>query len=132
MQRKGLWILALAVLAGAPAPALRAESHEEEAPAPQQLFFVWTDHVPAANGAAYAEKGIDTGWRFYQAITGEDLPVFIVAGTATDAANFHANEARVNEILGEEGIKLIQEAMSIARRVERTAEVVRPDLSLGD
>lgn len=79
----------------------------------------------------YTAKGIDTGWRFYSAITGDDLPLFVVTGSAMDAADYHANEARVNEILGEEMRKLIQEAMGIARRVERTTSMMRPDLSMG-
>jgi hypothetical protein len=81
--------------------------------------------------ALYEEKGIDTGWRVYQAITGGDLPLYLVSTTATDAADYHANDARVNGLLSDAMQELIGEALSHTRRVESTWSVMRPDLSMG-
>lgn len=81
--------------------------------------------------ALYAENNIDTGWRVYQAITGDDLPLYVVSATATNAADFHANEARIGATLGEAAQKLIEEASSHARRVESTTARMRPDMSMG-
>ena len=80
----------------------------------------------------WAAKGIDSGWRFYQAVTGEDLPLFLVTATGMNAADYYANDARVSEILGDEMKMLIQEAVGIARKVERTTSRMRPDLSMGN
>ena len=79
----------------------------------------------------YAGKGIDTGFRIYQAVTGDDLPMYLVTISAADAADYYANEKRIDELLGEEAQQLMQEAMGLARRVERTSAMMRPDLSMG-
>ena len=89
------------------------------------------EEVAKKFAALYAEKSVDTGFRIYQAVTGEDLPLYLVTITAANAADYHANEARVNEQLGDAGQALIQEAVALARRVERTTAMMRPDMSMG-
>ena len=89
------------------------------------------EEVARKIAAVYAEKEIDTGWRIYQAVTGDDLPLYVVTFTAADAADHFANEARIDELLGEAGQQLIQEASTHARRVEATTAMMRPDLSMG-
>ena len=89
------------------------------------------EEVARKVAALYAEKEADTGFRIYQAVTGEDLPLYLVSVAAVDAADYHNNDTRLNELLGEAGQKLIQEAMGLARRVERTSAMIRPDLSMG-
>ncbi len=89
------------------------------------------EEVARKVAALYAEKEIDTGFRIYQAVTGDDLPLYLVTFTAADAADHYANEARVNELLGEAGEKLLEEARASARRVETTMATMRPDLSMG-
>ena len=54
----------------------------------------------------YKSKGIDSGWRFYQPITGTDLPVYIVAQGARSAADFFSNREKLRELLGEEAEKI--------------------------
>ena len=89
------------------------------------------EEVAKKFAALYEEKGIDTGFRVYQAVTGDDLPLYVVSFAAADAAGYYANEAKVNGMLGEAAIPLMQEAASHARRLERTNARMRPDLSLG-
>lgn len=102
-----------------------------------EWWFVKPGHEAAIEDVArrfaalYKEKGIDTGWRVYQAVTGPDLPLYVVANTATNAADYHANDARVAKELGDAVQELIQEAMSHARRVEHSSSMIRPDLSMG-
>lgn len=79
----------------------------------------------------YADKGAETGFRIYQAMTGDDLPMYLVTFSAADAADHYANEKALDEMLGEEVQKLMQEAAGYARRVERTSAMMRPDLSMG-
>ncbi len=81
--------------------------------------------------ALAADKGSDTGWRVYQAITGDDLPLYLVVSTASDIADYHANDARVRALLGEAAQKLFAEARACTRRLEHSWAMVRPDLSMG-
>lgn len=100
-------------------------------------WFVRPGHEPAIEDVArklaalYKENNIDTGWRVYQAITGDDLPMYIVTSTASDAADHYANEGRVGALVGEAAQALLKEAMSHTRRLETTMAVMRPDLSMG-
>jgi len=77
----------------------------------------------------YTSKGLDTGWNVYQAITGGDLPLYVVSVLARNEADFHANEARLNELAGAEAEKLGMKALKAARRVEPFIGWFRPDLS---
>lgn len=100
-------------------------------------WYVRPGHEEAIEGVArrlvalYTEKNIDTGWRVYQAVTGDDLPLYVVTSTATNAADYHANEGRVGALVGEAAQQLIQEAQSHTRRVESTTAMMRPDMSMG-
>jgi hypothetical protein len=77
----------------------------------------------------YTSKGLDTGWNVYQAITGGDLPLYVVSVLARNEADFHANEARLSELAGAEAEKLGMKALKAARRVEPFIGWFRPDLS---
>ena len=77
----------------------------------------------------YSSKGIDTGWNVYEAISGGELPLYVVAVVARDEADFYANEARLNELTGEEGQELGTKALKFARRVDPMIVWMRPDLS---
>jgi hypothetical protein len=48
---------------------------------------------------------------------------------ARDEADFYANEARLNELVGAEAEKLGTKALKAARRVEPFIGWLRPDLS---
>ncbi len=81
--------------------------------------------------ALYKEKNIDTGWRVYKALTGPDLPLYLVVVTAADAADYHANDARVNGLLGQPAQDLFAEANGYTRHLEQSWSMIRPDLSMG-
>lgn len=117
-----------------------AEPREVEATGPFRMHEWWyvrpghemeIEEVARRFAALYAEKEIDSGWRIYQAVTGADLPLYLVSYTAANAADHHANEARVSGLLGEAAQELGREAAALARRVETTTAIVRPDLSMG-
>ncbi len=77
----------------------------------------------------YKAHGIETGWRVYQHVVGPDLPMYLVVETAESEAAFYAETARITELLGEQGRKLQEKAMQLARRIEINDAVIRPDLS---
>ncbi|MEE9133538.1 MAG: hypothetical protein V3U13_08260 [Gemmatimonadota bacterium] len=79
--------------------------------------------------ALYKAKGIDHGWRIYQAVMGPDLPMYLVVETAADEADYHATVKKVEEMAGEEGMKLNQKALKFARNIVIQHGWIRPDLS---
>lgn len=77
----------------------------------------------------YARKKIDNGWRIYQSVTGEDLPLLVVAHGAKSAADFYTTRERTEELLGEEGKKLGEKVMAVVRKIDHKEGHPRPDLS---
>jgi hypothetical protein len=65
----------------------------------------------------------------YRAVTGDDLPLVIVAVSATDQAEFDSEQGRVDAASGPELKHLLALARGASRRVETFNFVARPDLS---
>ena len=79
--------------------------------------------------ALYQANNMDSGWRVYQAITGDELPLYIVASTGMSAADYTANDERIAAVLGDKAGVLSQKALSFTRRFETLEGSIRPDLS---
>jgi len=79
--------------------------------------------------ALYTRKGITTGWHVYERITGDDLPVYVVAEGARSAADYHTTSAAVKEQLGDAGQALGEKSSKLIRKVESKVGYARPDLS---
>ena len=100
------------------------------------LYYVMPGREPEADqlGADYAKlykaKNIGTGYNLYKTVMGPDMPVYVAAVNARDAADFEAERAKVEAALGAEGQALNQRAMSLTRRFEQQEAVLRPDLSI--
>lgn len=77
----------------------------------------------------YRSKGIKTGWRVYQGVVGPDNPMYLVVETATDPAAYHAEQQRIEKMLGEAGQQLSAKALKFARRIVENDAWVRPELS---
>lgn len=77
----------------------------------------------------YQRRGIDSGWTIYQAITGSDLPVYVVAHPARSAADYYSNRERIAELLGEEAEKIGKKVGATIRKREYKEGMPRPDLS---
>jgi hypothetical protein len=77
----------------------------------------------------YRKKGISESFRVFQAVTGENLPLLVVATYGKDEADWIASGAEVNEALGEEGLMLQQRAMRVIRTYESKKRRLREDLS---
>jgi hypothetical protein len=67
--------------------------------------------------------------RLYHAVTGDDLPLAIVAVSAADQAAFDSEQGRVDAASGPELKRLLAVARGASRRVETFSFVARPDLS---
>jgi hypothetical protein len=79
--------------------------------------------------ALYASKGIRTGWHVYQQVTGDDLPLYVIATVGKSEADFHANRVKIDEKLGEAAKELGMRSQKVIRRVKKQVGHPRPDLS---
>ena len=77
----------------------------------------------------YRKKNLSESFRVFQALTGENLPLLVVATYGEDEADWTAAGAKVNEALGEEGLVLQQRAMQVIRNYESKQRRLREDLS---
>ena len=77
----------------------------------------------------YAKHNIERGWRFYQYMTGSDLPAYLVVESATDEKEHFVLEAENQAAFGDETQPLYAEAMAASRGFETMTGYVRPDLS---
>jgi hypothetical protein len=87
-----------------------------------------------AVGADYVKlfkaKGVKTGYTVYKTVMGPEMPLYIVSVGALDAADYHAEDAKVRAMLGAEMQALDARLSALVRRIEMREAVVRPDLSV--
>jgi hypothetical protein len=77
----------------------------------------------------YASSRAGISCRLYHAVTGDDLPLAIIAMSATDQAAFDSEQGRVDVASGPELKRLLALARGASRRIETFNFVARPDLS---
>ncbi len=77
----------------------------------------------------YVSSHAGISCRIYHAVTGDDLPLAIVAVSATDLAAFDSEQGRIDAASGPELKRLLALARGASRRVETFNFVARPDLS---
>lgn len=78
----------------------------------------------------YRSNGVTTGFTTYQAVTGENLPAFVVATRAASPADYLADGERIDEQLGDADDALWEETKSLMREFKHNNASVRPELSL--
>ena len=79
--------------------------------------------------ALYKSKNLDTGFTVYQVMSGNDLPLYIVSSAGRNAADYWANDERVNAILGNDVRPLQARAASYTRKLEMREGRLRPEMS---
>ena len=77
----------------------------------------------------YKSKGIDTGWSLYQSVTGNDLPLYVVAHGAKSLTDYYTHREKLTEQVGEEGKKISAKVGATVRKMEYKEGTLRPDLS---
>ena len=80
--------------------------------------------------ALYQEHDLDTGWTTFQAVSGDELPLFVLSTPAENLAEFAAMGDAIDELLGEAGEELMQKSMAMLRKYEHNNAWLRPELSL--
>jgi hypothetical protein len=105
---------------------------------PFRKYFWWhvipgkeleAEAVAKEYAALYRAKEMEHGFRIYQAVMGPDLPMYLVVQSAKNEAEFTAREQGMEQMLGEEGMKLQQKSMAVTRKMVIQEGWVRPDLS---
>lgn len=79
--------------------------------------------------ALYKSKNISDGWEIYIGSIGTETPLFIVFFRSKSAADYHSQEEKTWELLGEEGEALKEKTLSITRKFEQKSGRYRPDLT---
>jgi hypothetical protein len=84
----------------------------------------------AKDYAALAKaKNIPNPFTVYEAKSGTDLPLYVVAIPAKSAADFYANDEKDNAAMGADARALDARAMAAARKLQFRDATFRPDLS---
>jgi len=79
--------------------------------------------------AFFKSKNVSDPFRVYQVVTGNDLPLYIVAVPAKSAADFYSEDERTNAMLGTDVRPLQARSMANLRKFETKDVIFRPDLS---
>jgi hypothetical protein len=80
--------------------------------------------------AAYRSHGLGTGWVVYQAVTGDELPAYVIATPAKDRADYEEDGKTVQKALGDEGDALWRKTMGMMRDSRQVDAWMRPELSV--
>jgi len=100
------------------------------------LYFVRPGAEPEADAVSadfvklFKAKNVSNGYNLYKAAFGPELPLYLIAVGARDAADYHAEDARLRTLLGAEGQALFARAFALTRRFESHDGTLRPDLSV--
>ncbi len=97
-------------------------------------YYIEPGHVADAEqvakdwAALFKSKGINEAYSVYEVVTGQDLPLLLVADYAKDAVDFYTAQQRVMAAAPELR-SLIARAGAATRRLEFRDVIARPDLS---
>jgi hypothetical protein len=78
---------------------------------------------------AYADHGIERGFRVYEYITGADLPMYLLVEDARDEAHHETLGAQIDKTLGADQEPLMRQTGATLRSVREMEGWVRPELS---
>lgn len=78
---------------------------------------------------AYADHGVERGFRVYQYITGSDLPMYLLVENARDEVHHETLSAQIDNALGADQEPLMKQTGATLRSVREMEGWVRPDLS---
>ncbi|HEX9163438.1 MAG TPA: hypothetical protein VF980_17155 [Thermoanaerobaculia bacterium] len=99
------------------------------------FYYVDAAHMQEAEqvakdyAALFRAKNIADPFTTYQVVSGNDLPILVAAVPAKSAADYYANDEKVNAALGADVQPLAARALAITRKYEVRDGIYRPDLS---
>lgn len=116
-------------------PATPRLKPEEQRYVQWQFYYLDAAHADDAEqiardyAALFKAKNIADGFTVYQVLSGNDLPLLVVSTTGRSAADYAANDEKVNAMLGTDVRPLQARAMAITRKFEIRQGMYRPELS---
>ncbi len=78
----------------------------------------------------YKEHGIETGWVTQQAVTGDNLPMYLLVTPADGMAAWAIENEAVDAVLGDTDDDLLQRSLALMRAYKPTNTTFRPELSV--
>jgi hypothetical protein len=99
------------------------------------LYYIAPKNYAAAEQLAkdfkalYTKKGSKVNYRLYRSGFGADGTYFMVAVAAKNATEYEKMAAENNQLLGEEGRKLVNRLMGLISKTNSLTGVIRSDLS---
>ena len=100
-----------------------------------QFFYLDGSRIQEAEqiakdyGALFRSKNIGDGFTIYEQLSGNDLPVWVVASTARSAADYYANDDKITAALGSELRALQARSMNVTRKYDVRDAMLRTDLA---
>lgn len=79
--------------------------------------------------ALFKSKNIGDGFSVYQVMSGNDLPLYVVASSGKSPADFYSNDERINAMAATEMRPLQARVLSYTRKYEVKDGTARPELS---
>lgn len=79
--------------------------------------------------ALYKAKGAKYGWSVYESISGDDLPVFVIAHPAKSQNEFYRQREELQKLIGDEADPIKAKVRQALRRMEDKDGWIRPDLA---
>jgi hypothetical protein len=78
----------------------------------------------------YQEHGIESGWVANQAVTGNDLPMWVLLTPADGMAAWATENEAIDAALGDANDELLQRTLSLMRAYKPSNSTFRPELSV--
>lgn len=78
----------------------------------------------------YEEYGIETGWVTQQAVTGDNLPMYLLVTPADGMAAWATESEAVDAVLGDADDDLLQRTLALMRAYKPSNTTFRPELSV--
>jgi hypothetical protein len=78
----------------------------------------------------YKANDVDSGWTTFQAVTGNDLPLYVISTPAASRADYETNGDQLDELLGEAQEDLMNRGWVLMRDFKHNDAWMRPDMSV--
>jgi hypothetical protein len=88
-----------------------------------------SEQIAKEYAALFKAKNVSDPFTVYQVLSGNDLPLLVVAVPAKSAADYYANDEKVQAALGSDIRPLAARALAITRKYEVKDGTARPELS---
>ena len=117
------------------APATPRLKPEERRFVHYQFYYLDGSRIPEAEQVAkdyvalFKSKNIGDGFTIFDVVTGNDLPLWVIASTGKSAADYYSNDEKINAVLAGADRPLQARALAVTRKYEVKDGMARPDIA---